>query len=73
MVRVFGWPALLPWGDARKDAEIVILLHDGTCPKPDRANRAVIAALTQLLTRHLRLHRIVAAGTLLDWHRRLDG
>jgi putative transposase len=78
MIRLFGWAALLARSDTSKDAEILVLRHEIAVlrrqvarPKPDWADRAMIAALTRLLPRHLRLHRIVAPGTLLAWHRRL--
>ena len=78
MIRVFDWLALLTRSDTSKDAEILVLRHEVTVlrrqiarPKPDWADRAMIAALTRLLPRHLRLHRIVTPATLLAWHRRL--
>jgi putative transposase len=78
MIRLFGWVALLARSDASKDVEILVLRHEVVvlrrqvaCPKPDWADRAVIAALVRLLPRHLRLHRIVTPATLLAWHRRM--
>ena len=78
MARLFGWLALLARSDTSKDVEILVLRHEIAVlrrqvapPEPDWADRAMIAALTRPLPRHLRLHRIVTPDTLLAWHRRL--
>ena len=77
-IRVFGWLALLDRSQASKDAEIMVLRHEVAVlrhqvarPKPDWADRAILAALARLLPAVLRAHRLATPGTLLAWHRRL--
>jgi hypothetical protein len=76
--RAFAWLALLAPSHASKDVEILVLGHEiavlqrqVASPKPDWADRGVLAALGRLLPEHLRAHRFVTPGTLLAWHRRL--
>jgi putative transposase len=56
MVRVFGWLVMLSRSQASKDTEILMLRHEVMVPhrqvarpRPDRADRAVLAALARLL------------------------
>ena len=78
MVRVFGWLAQLGRSQAWKDAEILMLRHEVMVlrrqvarPRPDWADRAILAALARLLPAALRRSRLVMPGTLLAWHRRM--
>src|SRR5512135_2317309 len=78
MVRVFGWLVLLGRSQASKDAEIMVLRHELMVlrrqvirPRPDWADRAILAALARLLPAGLRGSRLVTPATLLAWHRRL--
>jgi len=77
-IRVCGWLVLLGRSQASKDAEIIVLRHEVMVlrrqvarPKPDWADRAVLAALARLLPAALGARRLVTPGTLLAWYRRL--
>jgi putative transposase len=77
-VRLCSWLVLLGRSTASKDAELLVLRHEVAVlrrahprPRLDWADRAVLTALIRLLPAKLRMHRLVAPGTVLRWHRRL--
>ena len=78
LATLLSWLALLARSSASKNAEILVLRHEVAVlrrgnrkPRIDWADRALLAALAQILPRALRAHRIVTPGTLLRWHRRM--
>ncbi|MER5622671.1 hypothetical protein ABT061_16670 [Streptosporangium sp. NPDC002544] len=78
MIRLFGRLALPGRSKAIKNIEIMMLRHEVAVlrrqvarPKPDCANRAVLAAPARFLSPALRAHLLVTPGRPLAWHRRL--
>ncbi|MFI7231664.1 helix-turn-helix domain-containing protein [Nonomuraea angiospora] len=51
--------------------ELAVLKRQIARPKPDWADRALLAALARFLSTVPRAHRLVTPATLLAWHRRL--
>jgi putative transposase len=78
VVTVLSWLALLARSSSVKDVEILALRHEVAVlrranprPRMSWTDRAVLAALTRIMPKGLRVRRIVTPGTLLRWHRRL--
>ena len=76
--QVMAWLGLLARGAQSKNAEILVLRHEVAVvrrqvsrPRLSWAYRAVLAALTRILSPACRLHRIVTPATILRWHRDL--
>jgi hypothetical protein len=70
-VRLAGWMVLLARSSASKDAELLVLRQEVAVlrrqdpkPRPDWADRMVIAALARLLPRPLRRNRLATPDTL---------
>jgi hypothetical protein len=74
--QLINWLALLARRQASKNAEILVLRHEVAVlrrqvarPRPSWPDRAVLSALTRLLSRQRRHNRFVTPGTLLRWRR----
>lgn len=75
-VAVLSWLVLLASSSASENAEILLLRQEVAVlrqvnpgPRLEWTDRAVIAALSLVLPKGLRLHRIAAPGTLLRGRR----
>ena len=72
MIRIFGWLLLLGRSQASKDVEIMVRRREVAVirrqiarPRPDWADRAVLAAPARVLPAVLRAHRLVTPATLM--------
>jgi putative transposase len=76
--QLINWLALLARRQASKNAEILVLRHEVAVlrrqvarPRPSWPDRAVLSALSRLLSGQRQHNRFVTPGTLLRWHRDL--
>jgi transposase len=76
--QLVAWLGLLARSCRSKNVEILVLRHEVAAlrrqvrrPRLSWADRAVLAALTRLLSQACQLPRIVTPGTVLRWHRDL--
>jgi hypothetical protein len=75
LYQVLRWLALLARSSAAKDAELLMLRHEvavlrrqATRPRPDRADRAVLAGLARWPSAPSLAGLLVQPATLLRWH-----